>query len=173
VRQNPVLIGITLLSLFALSLIAGYAVGERYFKPQRPEAPGTPPVVLPPPPTARPPAPGIATPRLPGPGRTPGPITAVPPPAPTVTPQPPPPAATAPAPPAAGERLYVVQVGAFGNRANASEMVARLLADGFDAYIVREGGLYKVRAGAFRERARAEQLADRLRARGYSVAVLF
>jgi cell division septation protein DedD len=180
VRQNSVLIGITLLSLFALSLVAGYAVGERYFKPQRAAAPAeSPGAALPPPPTA-PAAPGMATPRLPGPGRTPGPVVVVPQPTPapaTAPPAPSPPAAEPPPspPPAAapGERLYTVQVGAFAQRDNASEMVARLMADGFSPYIVREGNLFKVRVGAFRERERANQLVQRLRARGYSAAVLF
>jgi N-acetylmuramoyl-L-alanine amidase len=68
--------------------------------------------------------------------------------------------------------LYRVQVGAFAERSNASEMVARLLADGFTAYIVRDGGLLKVRVGAFRDRAAADELAARLRAKGYSVAII-
>ena len=72
-----------------------------------------------------------------------------------------------------GAPLYRVQVGAFAKRENASERVARLLADGFDPYIVKESGLFKVRVGAFRDRARADELADRVRARGYEVVIIY
>ena len=68
--------------------------------------------------------------------------------------------------------LYRVQVGAFAERSNASELVARLLVDGFTAYIVRDGQLLKVRVGAFRERAQADELTARLRTKGYSVAII-
>jgi N-acetylmuramoyl-L-alanine amidase len=68
--------------------------------------------------------------------------------------------------------VYRVQVGAFANRDNASELVARLLADGFAPYMVRERELYKVRVGAFRDRSRAEELSERLRAKGYPVVIV-
>jgi N-acetylmuramoyl-L-alanine amidase len=95
------------------------------------------------------------------------------------TPEPTPrPAATpdiVPATPAAaptGEGLYRVQIGAFSSRENADERVAALGADGFSAYVVRDGRLFKVRVGAFRDRARAEELAQRLRAKGYDVIIV-
>jgi len=68
--------------------------------------------------------------------------------------------------------VYRVQVGAFANRDNASELMARLLADGFAPYLIKERQLYKVRVGAFRDRARAEELAARLRAGGYPVVIV-
>jgi N-acetylmuramoyl-L-alanine amidase len=68
--------------------------------------------------------------------------------------------------------LYRVQVGAFSARERADGLAAALKQDGFQPYVIKEGGLYKVRAGAFRERRLAEQLADRLRAKGYQVAIL-
>ncbi len=69
--------------------------------------------------------------------------------------------------------MYKVQVGAYAKRDNASEAVAKLLADGFSPYIVRESGLFKVRVGAFRDRATADQLAERLRAKGYQVVIIY
>ncbi len=74
---------------------------------------------------------------------------------------------------APGGPLYKVQVGAFAERKNASELMAKLLADGFDPYIVREGGIFKVRAGAFRNRAFADELTSRLRAKGYQVTIVY
>jgi N-acetylmuramoyl-L-alanine amidase len=70
------------------------------------------------------------------------------------------------------ERLYRVQIGAFGNKANADERAAALRAAGVASYIVKEGNLFKVRAGAFRERRHAEELAERLRARGFTVTIV-
>lgn len=66
-----------------------------------------------------------------------------------------------------------MQIGAYAKRDNASETVAKLLADGFTPYIVKEGGLFKVRVGAFRERTRADDLAERLRAKGYQVVIIY
>ncbi len=51
--------------------------------------------------------------------------------------------------------------------------MAKLLADGFDPYIVKEGGIFKVRAGAFRNRAFADELIGRLRAKGYQVTIVY
>lgn len=69
--------------------------------------------------------------------------------------------------------LYRVQVGAYARRENASEAVAKLMADGYAPYIVKEGGLLKVRVGAFRDRARADDLAAQLRAKGYQVIIIY
>jgi N-acetylmuramoyl-L-alanine amidase len=65
-----------------------------------------------------------------------------------------------------------VQVGAFAQRENADEQVAKLTADGFTPYIVSESGFFKVRVGAFHDRARADDLAERLRAKGYKVLIV-
>jgi N-acetylmuramoyl-L-alanine amidase len=69
-------------------------------------------------------------------------------------------------------RLYRVQIGAFGSKANADERAAALRTAGFAPYVVREGTLFKVRAGAFRERSQAEELAERIKARGFTVTIV-
>ncbi len=184
-RQNTLLITVTLIGLFVISLVVGYFAGERFFKPQPSGKPGET--------AARPEAPPTVRPSPAGPGApaaSPQP-TAVPATPPQATPGP---AATsaAPATPAesptsqrtpgvSGTReaapgqqavLYKVQVGAFSTRENAEEREAALRRDGFSPYLVIERGLYKVRVGAFRNRATAEELAERVRARGYEVVIV-
>jgi cell division protein FtsN len=194
VRPNTFLLGLTLIGLFAVSLVVGYVVGERYLKPRPIGTPG--PGVATPAPSPRQPAPPTAPAVRPtvtpeaapvptvSPTREPTPLpTEAPTPRPTrtiarpdVTATPratgtvrPSPGVTAASP--AG-RMYRVQIGAFGSRANADERAAALRAAGFSPYVVREGTLFKVRAGVFRERSEAEALAERLRARGFAVTIV-
>jgi len=77
-----------------------------------------------------------------------------------------PPAAGPPpvAPPAAtAVARYRVQVAAVGTEALAGDLAARVREAGYEAVVVREGGLYKVRAGAFRSRREAADAQARLR----------
>ncbi|MGD9597581.1 MAG: SPOR domain-containing protein [Steroidobacteraceae bacterium] len=102
-------------------------------------------------------APAAATDASPVPKATPEPIPAEPV-----------PAKPAPAAPAAG---YAVQIGSFGDPANADRLVATLHKGGFAAFIVptRDGRtLYRVRVGPVADRADAERLAARLVAAGQS-----
>jgi cell division septation protein DedD len=184
VRFNTVLAAGIVSTLFVVSIVAGYIWGEKYFKPggrPAPVAPATPRTGDLTPPTV-PPAPSdLATPRLAPPGpATPAPtLPPVPGPGAVESPGPAPvPRITEPSPPApraeptlAG-RLFIVQVGAFASRENADALVARLRADGFNPYLVKDRTLLKVRVGAFQDRARADELAQRLRARGYPVSVI-
>jgi rare lipoprotein A len=73
------------------------------------------------------------------------------------------------APAAGGGRL--LQVGAFGSRANADALVSRLQASGIGGASVSEasvGGrtVFRVRVGPVADAEQATQLADRLRAFG-------
>lgn len=185
-RQNTLIITITLIGLFLISLIVGYFAGERFFKPQasrppdgvtRPET--APPTMQPSPaaaPTggvaATPPAASTTVPASPRP--TAAPATPPPTPEPAATPARATPTPAAPASVATPGQLilYKVQVGAFATRENAAERMAALKRDGFDPYVVRERGLFLVRVGAFRNRATAVELADRVRARGYEVVIV-
>jgi rare lipoprotein A len=70
---------------------------------------------------------------------------------------------------AGGGRM--LQVGAFGSRANADALVARLQASGFGGASVSEANVsgrtvFRVRVGPVTDAAQATQLADRLRAAG-------
>jgi len=200
VRQNTLIITITLIGLFVISLIVGYFAGERFFKPQasRPPdgvtRPETAPPTIQPPPAAVPTAGVGATPRAASttaapasPRPTTAPATPRPTPEPAATPvratsTPAAPASVAtpraaPTPPPTAAApglvvLYKVQVGAFATRENAAERMTALKRHGFDPYAVRERGLFLVRVGAFRNRATAVELADRVRARGYEVVIV-
>lgn len=67
--------------------------------------------------------------------------------------------------------LFRVQVGAFGVRANADAMEAKLKAAGYPTYLVQLGGLFKVQTGAFKEKANAERLAQELKSKGFAVYI--
>jgi DedD protein len=62
---------------------------------------------------------------------------------------------------------FSVQVGAFGDRASADKLVARLRSRGYDSYVKAdsEGGAkrYRVRVGPVNARTRAEELAAKLK----------
>jgi cell division septation protein DedD len=65
-------------------------------------------------------------------------------------------------------RLWTVQVSSFRSRALADELLARLSAKGFDAYLVSvttdEGRVrHRVRVGGYASRAEAERVAGQLR----------
>jgi N-acetylmuramoyl-L-alanine amidase len=69
--------------------------------------------------------------------------------------------------------LYKVQAGAFSEKKNADDLVVRLKAEGYGAFIFFEDHLYKVQAGAFAERNNADAFATHLKADGYSAFIYF
>jgi cell division septation protein DedD len=89
-------------------------------------------------------------------------------------PSPPPaPPAQKPVPTAAGEvptsgrpGAWVLQITALKNRANAAELVQRLVRKGYPAFLQNpasgEPVIYRVRVGRFNDRREAEQMRDRL-----------
>ena len=81
-----------------------------------------------------------------------------------------------PAPSAAPPGGWSVQVGAFGEAANANQFVTRLESFGYTAYVseFRSGGttMYRVRVGGLESEERAEAAASALSARGIPVQVI-
>jgi DedD protein len=109
---------------------------------------------------------------------------AVPPPAvvkPAPAPAPAPPVTASPKPPTvaaerSGSSSWVVQVGTFGQKANADRLVVNLKKDGFDAFVSpteRSGKeLYRVRVGPAGSREAATAIAGRLARSGQSGQVV-
>lgn len=63
--------------------------------------------------------------------------------------------------------MYSVQVGAYKSRLAAEDMLRRLTAEGYPAYLIAEDGYYKARVGAFEVLDNAAAMERRLRAHGY------
>lgn len=63
--------------------------------------------------------------------------------------------------------LYRVQVGAYTVREYAEDMLAKIKAAGFDAYMVLVDGLYKIQVGAFAKRSNAVAMLDKLKKAGF------
>ncbi|MGB5133532.1 MAG: SPOR domain-containing protein [Steroidobacteraceae bacterium] len=76
---------------------------------------------------------------------------------------------------ATGPTAWAVQLGAFSSRAKAEELVTKLRARGYAAFLLeyRAGGqlLHRVRVGPEQDRERAVAIADRLRKDGYQPVV--
>ena len=62
--------------------------------------------------------------------------------------------------------LYRVQVGAFKNKIYADDMLKKVKAKGFDAFITQVDGLYKIQVGAFKIKANAEKYLKELENKG-------
>lgn len=67
--------------------------------------------------------------------------------------------------------LYRVQVGAFRNGRYANDLLQRLLAEGYPAFILQNNGLYRVQVGAFKNLENAIRMEARLRADGYQTFI--
>lgn len=67
--------------------------------------------------------------------------------------------------------LYRVQTGAFGNKANADAMLAKVKAKGFDTYMVKADNLYKIQVGAYSEKQNADNMAAKLKAAGFDTYI--
>lgn len=65
------------------------------------------------------------------------------------------------------ERLYKVQVGAFGNEENADLLAKELRFKGYRPFVFVERRLFKVQVGAFEDRGNAEDLEKLLLKEGY------
>lgn len=75
---------------------------------------------------------------------------------------------------AAGDAVFAVQVGAFGEISGAETIRRRLGDAGFETYIVRsdEDGLHRVRIGRFMHLTSAALYAERVRRRGFEAVVV-
>lgn len=69
------------------------------------------------------------------------------------------------------EVLYRVQTGAFGNKANADAMLAKVKAAGFDTYMVKVDNLYKIQVGAYSKKPNADAVAAKLKAAGFETYI--
>lgn len=67
--------------------------------------------------------------------------------------------------------LYRIQVGAFRNGRYANDLLQRLLAQGYPAFILQNNGLYRVQVGAFKNLENAIRMEARLRADGYETFI--
>lgn len=70
------------------------------------------------------------------------------------------------------DKLYRVQLGAFEKSANATAYKNKIIAAGFEAFIVQVGKYYKVQVGAFSKKENAEALMKKLKAAGFGDAFL-
>lgn len=67
--------------------------------------------------------------------------------------------------------LYRVQTGAFTNKKNADELLAKVKKAGFDACVVLDGKYYKVQVGAYSKKTGAESTAKKLEAAGFDAYI--
>lgn len=67
--------------------------------------------------------------------------------------------------------LYRVQVGAYSVRSNADNMLAKIKAKGFDAFITQVDGMYKVQVGAYSVKANADAQLKRIKDAGFDAFI--
>lgn len=67
--------------------------------------------------------------------------------------------------------LYRVQVGAYSVRSNADNMLAKIKAKGFDAFITQVGGMYKVQVGAYSVKANADAQLKKIKDAGFDAFI--
>ena len=68
-------------------------------------------------------------------------------------------------------KIYRVQVGAFGVKANADKYAAELKGKGYSVITALDGKIYRVQVGAFSVRANADKLAKELQGKGYKTII--
>jgi len=71
---------------------------------------------------------------------------------------------------------YTVQVGSFAKSTNAKRLCAKLISQGYDAYVqeaeANEAKIYRVKVGRLKSRSEAEQLESKLSKEGYPTKIL-
>lgn len=67
--------------------------------------------------------------------------------------------------------LYRVQVGAYSIRSNADNMLAKIKAKGFDAFITQVDGMYKVQVGAYSVKANADAQLKKIKDAGFDAFI--
>ncbi len=140
------------------------AVQARPEAPPVMPAPATSPAVSPPVAATPAPAPESAAPQSP-----PAPVE----PKPSAGAKPEPTKKTdAPASEAYAARGYYLQLGAFGNEANARQLADRARAAGFNVFVQQVGGQVRVRMGPYAERQQALEVQTRLREKGFGPILL-
>lgn len=73
--------------------------------------------------------------------------------------------------PEKADKLYRVQVGAFGEKARAEAYRDKLKAAGFPVYIVSSGKIYKIQVGAFQDKSLADALLAKVKAAGFDAFI--
>lgn len=63
--------------------------------------------------------------------------------------------------------VYRVQTGAFTNKINAENMLKKIKAAGFEAYMVTIGKTYKIQVGAFTKKTNADSMLKKLKNAGF------
>lgn len=69
------------------------------------------------------------------------------------------------------DTLYRVQVGAYSVRSNADNMLAKIKAKGFDAFITQVDGMYKVQVGAYSVKANADAQLKKIKNAGFDAFI--
>lgn len=64
--------------------------------------------------------------------------------------------------------VYRVQTGAFTNKINAENMLKKIKAAGFEAYMVTIGKTYKIQVGAFTKKTNADNMLKKLKNAGFN-----
>ena len=64
--------------------------------------------------------------------------------------------------------VYRVQTGAFTNKINAENMLKKIKAAGFEAYMVTIGKTYKIQVGAFTKKINADSMLKKLKNAGFN-----
>lgn len=67
------------------------------------------------------------------------------------------------------DTMYYVQVGAYKERENADNIIAKLKASGINSCLKVEGKYFVVQAGAYRNKANAKLQAEKIKRAGFSV----
>ena len=67
--------------------------------------------------------------------------------------------------------LYRVQVGAYSVRSNADNMLTKIKAKGFDAFITQVDGMYKVQVGAYSVKANADAQLKKIKNAGFDAFI--
>ena len=67
--------------------------------------------------------------------------------------------------------VYRVQTGAFRNKANATNLLSKIKAAKFDAYVTMADGYYKVQIGAFTNKTNANNMVKKLKAAGFDSCI--
>lgn len=69
------------------------------------------------------------------------------------------------------DALYRVQVGAYSIRSNADNMLAKIKAKGFDAFVTQVDGMYKVQVGAYSVKANADAQLKKIKNAGFDAFI--
>lgn len=67
--------------------------------------------------------------------------------------------------------MYRVQVGAYSKKENADNMLAKIKAKGFDAFITQVDGMYKVQVGAYSVKANADAQLKKIKDAGFGAFI--